>query len=156
MQTLPVLCGRKNSLSWRSPLSGDLSDASMVLNRPSDDVSAIRPMLSLYPATTKGATVTAAHNAAQSVEDEVAGHEVTGGSNTMQPGTHKADELVDALREPSVESHLSGGLFSDSMICHPLLMPPLSSDRDQHYTHAPQRMRGLQTNWRMFFSGQKL
>jgi len=47
MQTLPVLCGRKNSLSWRSPLSGGLSDASMVLNRPSDDVSAIRPMLSL-------------------------------------------------------------------------------------------------------------
>ena len=119
MQTLPVLCGRKNSLSWRSPLSGDLSDASMVLNRPSDDASAIRPMLSLYPATTKGATVTAAHNAAQSVEDEVAGHEVTGGNNTMQPGTRKADELVDALREPSVESHLSGGLLSDSMICHP-------------------------------------
>jgi hypothetical protein len=53
------------------------------------------------------------------VGDVVAGHEVTRGSDTIQPGTINAGELGDALRAPSVASHLSGGLFSDSMICHP-------------------------------------
>ena len=51
-------------------LSGDVSYDSMVVNKPSDEVSATRSGLSWHPATVKEAKVAAAHTA-KSVEEAV-------------------------------------------------------------------------------------